>query len=129
MAKNESRPPAAATTEWLDEYKEMVGRLQALSRVAVRQFLGTRPSAAPPLEYLVGRETVLNLSQVQLQVLLTLVAQKLGIPREDFLRVSREELAKQVTLMEEQLCVTGWDHGNPIFDLPAYRERTKLWPG
>jgi len=115
---------------YLANYKEMVKKLRVLSKVAVRQFLGTRRADDDPrLEYMTDLEAFKNLANVHLEVLMELTIKKLGITRKDSLKVHGDQLAAQLKTMEQDLCVTGWDEkGSPIFDLAAYRERTKLWP-
>jgi len=114
---------------YVANYKEMVKKLRGLSRVSVRQFLGTRADTDPHVEYLTDRDTFENLANVHLQVLMELTIKKLGISKEDYLKVQIDQLAIQIQAMEKDLCVTGWDaSGNPIFNLVAYRERTKTWP-
>jgi len=117
------------TEAYMGEYMAMVRKLQVLSRMACRQLLGIRPDGDPRLEYLAGLETFKNMANAQLEVVMELVIRKLGISKEDFLKLQREKLASQIKAMEEDLCVTGWDkQGNPLFDLPRYVERTKSWP-
>lgn len=114
---------------YVANYKEMVKKLQVLSRVAVRQFLGTRPDGDPRLEYMANIEAFVNLANVQLEVLLGLTVQKLGIPREDYLKAQTTSITTQIQTMEKDLAVKSWDQsGNPVFDLQAYLERTALWP-
>ena len=114
---------------YLANYKEMVKKLRVLSKVAVRQFLGTRADGDPRLEYMTDLEAFKNLANVHLEVLVELTIKKLGITREDYLKVHGDQLAAQLKTMEQDLAVKSWDEsGNPIFDLATYRERTKLWP-
>lgn len=114
---------------YLANYKEMVKKLRVLSKVAIRQFLGTRADGDPRLEYMTDLEAFKNLANVHLEVLMELTIKKLGITREDYLKVHGDQLAAQLKTMEQDLCVTGWDSaGNPTFDLKAMAERTRLWP-
>ena len=115
--------------KYVESYRKMVEKLNTLSRIAVKQFLGSRPADDPRVVYLAGMETFRNLANAQLEVLVRLATEKLGVKREEFLQMSNEEMDKQVKAMEEDLRVTGWDNaGQPIFDLQAYRERTIGWP-
>jgi hypothetical protein len=112
--------------DFLENYRSQVNRLQVLSRLAIRQFLGTRPDGDPRVDYLANLDAFKNLANVHLEVMMELVIKK---SKDDFLKLQGEHLAMQVKAMEQDLCVTGWDNlGNPIFDLPRYMERTKLWP-
>ena len=114
---------------YVANYKEMVKKLRVLSKVAVRQFLGTRADGDPRLEYMTDLEAFKNLANVHLEVLMELTIKKLGITKEDYLKAHVRFLNAQIQTMEKDLAVTGWDEkGSPIFDLAAYRERTKLWP-
>lgn len=130
MAKRKQEAKQDKEAErYLADYKGMVRQLTILSRIAARQLLGTRADEDPRLEYVAALESFKNLSNVQTSVLIRLVTEKLGVKREEFLELSREELAKQIEAMEQDLCVTGWDSsGNPVFNLQAYRERTAGWP-
>ncbi len=115
--------------DYLENYRNMVTRLHALSRLAVRQLIGTRASDDPQAEYVTGLEAFKNLANVHLEVLMELTIKKLGISKDDFLKLQGEQLANQIAAMEQDLCVTGWDgNGNPIFDLAKYAERTARWP-
>jgi len=114
---------------FMTNYKEMVRKLRVLSKFAVRQFLGTRVDDDPRLEYLTDIEAFKNLANVHLEVMMALTIKKLGLSKEDYLKAHGDQLAEQLKTIEQDLCITGWDDkDNPIFDLPAYRERTKLWP-
>ncbi len=113
----------------LETYKAMVGKVHALSKVSVRQFLGSRDEGDPRVEYLTDLEAFKHLANVHLEVIMDLCIKKLGITKEEFLKSQSELISSQVESMEKDLCVTGWDQqGNPLFDLPKYAERTKLWP-
>lgn len=115
--------------QYLENYGEMVRKVQVLSRLGIRQFIGTRPDGDPRAVYLTGLETFRNLANVHLEVITALAIKKLGVSRDDFLKLQAEELANQVKVMEEDLAVKSWDQaGNPIFDLPAYMKRTIGWP-
>lgn len=114
---------------YVANYKEMVKKLRVLSKVAVRQFLGTRADGDPRLEYMTNMEAFMNLAYVHLEVLMEMTIKKLGITKEDYLKAHGDQLATQIQTMEKDLAVEGWDEkGNPIFDLPRYAERTKSWP-
>lgn len=116
--------------KYVKSYREMLKKLSTMSQVAVRQFLGSRPADDPRVVYLAGLETFRNVANAQMEVLVRLATEKLGVKREEFLQMSSEEMEKQVKAMEEDLRVSGWDgDGNPLFeDLQAYRERTIGWP-
>jgi hypothetical protein len=115
--------------DYLENYRNLVQRLHTLSRLSVRQLMGTRPTGDPQTDYMTGLEAFKNLANVHLEVLMELTIKKLGMSKEDFLKLQAEQLAGQITAMEQDLCVTGWDgNGNPIFDLAKYAERTALWP-
>lgn len=115
--------------DYLENYRNMVQRLQVLSRLAVRQLIGTRANDDPQAEYVAGLEAFKNLANVHLEVIMELAIKKLGISKDDFLKLQGEQLANQIKAMEQDLCVTGWDdNGNPIFDLVAYAKRTVRWP-
>ena len=110
-------------------YKLQVLKLTVLSKVAVRQFMGTRPDGDPRVEYLTNMETFKNLSNVYLEVMMDLISTKLGIPKEAVLKAYHDQLAVHIETLEKDLCVTSYDpQGNPVFDLPSYREMTKEWP-
>jgi len=115
--------------QYLEQYRGMVRKLQVLSQVATRQLMGSRSEGDPQAEYLTALEAFKNMANAQLDMLIRL-AVELGVARERMLEVQSEELQKQVTAMEQDLCVTGWNaDGHPVFDLQAYRERTAGWPG
>jgi len=114
---------------YLENYKDMVKKLSILSRVAIRQFLGSRPDSDPRVDYMMEFETFKNLANAQISALTRVVTEKLKVKRDDFLAINKEELEKQVKAMEKDLCVTGWTtEGQPNFNLQAYRERTAGWP-
>ncbi|KKN16226.1 hypothetical protein LCGC14_0978190 [marine sediment metagenome] len=113
----------------MDEYRAQAAKLQALSRLAVRQFLGTRPEGDPRVDYLAGLEAFRNMASAQLAALTMIVTAMLGDNVETLRKASLAELQGQIESMEKDLAVTGWDgEGNPLFDLPASRELTKGWP-
>ena len=110
-------------------YKEMTRKVGVLSRISVRQLLGTRPEADSRTEYMTGLAMKTSLAVVQTEVLLELALTKLGVTREDFLKAMMEKMAETVKDLEEDLCVTSWDQaGNPIFDLEKYAQRSATWP-
>jgi hypothetical protein len=110
-------------------YKEMTRKVGVLSRITVRQLLGTRPETDPRTEYMTTLEMRVIMSGMQQEVLLELAITKLGLSRDDFLKAMTEKMQETVKAFEDDLCVQDWDDaGNPIFDLAKYAERTKLWP-
>lgn len=110
-------------------YKEMTRKVGVLSRISVRQLLGTRSEADSRTEYMTTLEMRVNMSLMQIEALLELAISKLGVSRDDFLKAMTDKMKETVKTLEEDFCVTSWDDtGNPIFDLAKYAERTKLWP-
>ncbi len=115
--------------KYLDNFQEMARKLAVMSQIACRQFLGSRPDKDPRLLYLGNMEAFKNLATVQLEVIMELTVGKLGISKEEYMKVHGEHLASRLSEMEKDLCITSWSpEGNPIFDLPAYAEATKSWP-
>ncbi len=114
----------------LDEYRELLRKLTIMSQVAVGQFLGgSRPAEDPRVEYIRGLEAFKNVANAQISAFFRLATENLGVPSEEFIRVSCEELETQVKEMMEDFRITGWDDdGNPVFDLQSFRERTAGWP-
>ena len=114
---------------YLENYETMVRRLHTLSRISVRQFLGTRPEGDPRVDYLTGLEGFKNLANAQLSGVVRVLTMMLGNKKQEFLDIQAEELTKHIKSMEEDLAVSGWDaQGNPTFDLQAFRQRTATWP-
>ncbi|KKK52543.1 hypothetical protein LCGC14_3103860 [marine sediment metagenome] len=112
-----------------DEYRAWAAKLETLSRLAVRQFLGTRPEGDPRVDYLAGLEAFKNVATAQIAALTMIVTTLLGDNVETLRKAGLAELQGQIESMEKDLAVTGWDgDGNPLFDLPASRELTKGWP-
>jgi hypothetical protein len=113
----------------LEEYRNMVKKLRALSKISVRQFLGSRADGDPRVEYLTEIEAFKNLANVYFEVIMGLTFTKLGVSKEEYLKINCEQLSNQLKTMEQDLCITGWDQqGNPLFDLVRYAERTSNWP-
>lgn len=113
----------------LENYRDMVGKLRCLSKISVRQFLGSRAEGDPRVDYLTDLEAFKNLANVHLEVIMELIIHKLGVTKEEFLKAQSDHVTKQVEFMEKDLCVTGWDQQrNPLFDLARYAERTAKWP-
>lgn len=113
-----------AAEGYLEEFRDMLRKVDILSQVETRQLMGTRPEGDSRVEYLTALESFKNLANVQLQVLI-----RLAMGNKDFLAIFAEELGEQVEHMESDLCVAGWDaSGNPVFDLQEYRKRTAGWP-
>lgn len=114
---------------YVDNWQVKVKRVLILSQEGGRQFLGTRDEGDPRVEYLTGLEAARNLAQVQIACLLRLVTEKLGVSQEDLRTVMAEEMEKQLTTMEEELGVIGWNQdGTMRLDLQAHAEKTKGWP-
>lgn len=113
----------------LADYRERAGKLGRMSHVQVRQLMGTQEPGDPRVEYLAGNQFYINLANTQLASLLRVVTDVLHIDPGKFMAIQAEELDKQISLLEEDLCITGWSsEGEPIFDLQAHRERTEGWP-
>lgn len=114
---------------YLENYEKMVRKLHLLSRIYIRQFLGTRPEGDPRVDYLTGLEGFKNLANAQLSGVVRILTMMLGGKKQEFLDILEEELGKQIKAMEEDLAVTSWDaQGNPTFDLQVFRQRTATWP-
>lgn len=129
MAKGDKATRQKKVDEYMANYGEMTKKLFILSRMNVRQFLGTRPDGDPRVEYLTQMEAFKNLSNVQLSVLLDAVSNMFGTKGGEFLKRFEEALSQQITSMEESLAVTGWNEdGTPILDLQAHLEKTQSWP-
>ena len=129
MKKTQTAAEKKKSEQYMANYKELIGKLHTLSRMSVRQFLGTRQEGDPRVDYLTGLESFKNLANVQLSVLLRLATEKLGVKKEDFLAMSEDELKQQIASMAESLAVTGWNEdGTPILDLQAHLEKTASWP-
>ena len=112
-----------------DEYRALAAKLETLSRLAVRQFLGTRSEGDPRVDYLAGLEGAKNMLIAQVAALTSMVTAMLGDSVETFRGAGLAELQGQVESMEKELSVTGWDgEGNPLFDLKASFTQTKDWP-
>lgn len=112
--------------EELVEYQRLVARVQALSRVQVRQFLGTRPEDDPRLVYLAQRECYLTLLIFQVQALTELLAPE---TRQKFMTAMLKLVRKAVGDWGKDLGVKDWStDGQPIFELPVFREKTRGWP-
>lgn len=128
MSKKDTKGNKNSADDYLANYREQLVKLQQLSQMSVRQFLGSRPTDDPRYVYMTALETFKNLANVQIAVLLRLI-QKLGVSKEEFLSCSAEELENQVHQLESEFCVTGWDDGgSPVLDLQAYRQKTAAWP-
>jgi len=115
--------------EYMANYGEMTKKLLVLSRMNVRQFLGTRKEGDPRVEYLTQIEAFKNLTNVQLSTLLEVVSKMFGSKGGELLKVFEAALTQQVQAMEESLGVTGWkEDGMPTLDLQAHLENTQGWP-
>jgi len=129
MKKPQTAAQKKNSEQYMADYKEMVSKLHILSRMSVRQFLGTRVDGDPRVDYLTSLESFKNLANVQLSVLLRLATEKLGIKTEAFLALSKDELSQQLKSMEESLAVICWNKdGTPKLDLQAHLKNTQGWP-
>jgi hypothetical protein len=114
---------------YLDKYRDKLRRLRVLSGISTRQFLGTRPEGDPRLEFLTEMLMNQHLATVQFQVLLEAAIGRDSFTREEFLDLQEAKLNEQLASIEMDLCIDHWDEsGRPVFDLPKYTERTKIWP-
>lgn len=115
--------------EYTANYNEMINKIKVLSRMNVRQFLGTRQEGDPRVEYLNQMETDRNLANVQVSALLEVVSEMFGSKGGELLKVMKRTLSQQIKSMEESLAVTGWNEdGTPQLDLQAHLEKTANWP-
>lgn len=115
--------------EYMKHYRDLVAKLHEMSRMNVRQLMGTKAEGDPRVEYLTGLEAFRNVANVQIQVNSRLITDKLGVEREDFLALSQEIMEQQIKSMEEALAITGWkENGKPTLDLKRYGEKTRGWP-
>jgi hypothetical protein len=115
--------------EFMDEFQHLTRRIATLSKLAVRQFLGTREPEDPRVIYLVNLEAFKAMTDASLEALLELAIKKMGVTRQEFLQLAKQKLEGQLKTMETDLCVTGWDDaGNPLLDLLGFQEKTKGWP-
>lgn len=129
MSKAGEKAQKKKNEEYMENYKALVGKLYTLSRMNVRQFLGTREDGDPRVEYLTGLESFKNLANVQLQVLLGVVYAMVGERKPAVLKMMEEELGKQIESMQEALAVTGWkEDGSPVLDLQKHLANTVSWP-
>jgi hypothetical protein len=112
-----------------EDYRALAAKLETLSRLAVRQFLGTRPEGDPRVEYLAGLEAFKNMATAQLAALTSIVTDLLGEKVVKLQEVGLAELGRQIESMEKDLAVVGWDaEGHPRFDLKALAAQTGGWP-
>ena len=127
------KPQTAAQKKKIEKYtanyEEMVNKLKVLSRMNVRQFMGTREDGDPRVNYLTEMEASKNLANVHLSTLLEVVSQMFGSKGGELLKMMEQTLSQQIKSMEETLAVTGWNKdGTPKLDLQAHLERTQTWP-
>jgi len=118
---------------YLENYKAEAEKLYVLSRFATRQLLGERPADDPRVDYMAGLEAFKNLANAQLSGIIHLLNELMGDKEFRSLQgrlgeLLQRELSRQVKSMEEDLCVTDWKEGAPIFNLQALQERIKTWP-
>ena len=129
MKKGDAATQKKKVDEYMANYGEMTNRLFVLSRMNVRQFLGTRAEGDPRVLYLAQMEAFKNLADVQISTLLEVVSNMFGGKGGKFLKLFEETFSEQIASMEESLAVTGWNEdGTPILDLKAHLEKTKGWP-
>ena len=127
MAKKEEKQEKE--NEAKENYKKQIQHLYFLSRFNCRQFLGTRSEGDPRVEYLTALESFKNLANAQIAGVVRAVTMMLGDKKQEFLDIMAEELANQLKMMEDEVGITGWtDEGQPQFDLPVLREKTREWP-
>jgi hypothetical protein len=129
-AETKKKPePGPGLQELLNQYMEMARRIQALSRLSIREFLGTRADTDPRVHYLTEFEVFRNLANVNLSVMMELAIKALGLSQEDYLKIQNQKIAELLTDLQQNLGVTGWDaSGLPLLDLAKYAEWTKTWP-
>lgn len=129
-AEKQTTPePGAAGQQYLNEYMVMVNRLQVLSKLSVRKFLGTRADNDPRVEFLSDHELFKYLANVNIQVLMELFIKAAGMSREEYLKLQNNVISNQLAELQQFLGVTGWDaNEQPLLDLAKYAERTQLWP-
>lgn len=129
MAKKPTVEEKKKNEAYLENYKQLVERLYCLSRLNVRQFMGTREEGDPRVNYLVGLESFKNLANSQIAGIVRVLTMLLGDRKPEFLEIMAEELASQIKAMEGDVGVKEWaEDGTPRFDLPVLREKTKGWP-
>jgi hypothetical protein len=129
-AETKKAPPdPAELQDLLNGYMDMASKIQQLSRLSIREFLGTRPDNDPRVHYLSELETFRHLANVNLTVVMELTIKALGITQADYLKIQNQKLAELLTELQNNLGVTGWDEvGQPLLDLVKYSERTASWP-
>ena len=115
-----------------EDQKERLGlllKLQKLSQLAVREFMGVNSENDDPRVKLLDRlQMDMNHLTTQIAVLIT-ISMELEGEKQERGQLILEELEKQVEVMESDLAVTGWDlNNNPLLDLPRWEEITKSWP-
>ncbi|KKM87061.1 hypothetical protein LCGC14_1272640 [marine sediment metagenome] len=115
-----------------EDQKERLGlllKLQKLSQLAVREFMGVNSENDDPrVKFLARLQMAMNLLTTQVAVLIT-ISMELEGEKQERGQLILEELEKQVEVMESDLAVTGWDlNNNPLLDLPRWEEITKSWP-
>lgn len=129
MTKPRTTAQKKKIEEYMANYNKMFSRLHILSRMNVRQFLGTRQEGDSRVEYLTQMEAFKNLANVQLSTLLEVVSEMFGSKGGELLKVMEQALSQQIKSMEESLAVTGWNEdGTPQLDLKAHLEKTANWP-
>lgn len=136
MKRGEKATQKKKVEEYMANYNQMFNRLHILSRMNVRQFLGTRQEGDPRdpygparVEYLTQMEAFKNLANVQLSTLLEVVSEMFGSKGGELLKVMERTLSQQIKSIEESLAVTGWNEdGTPKLDLQAHLEKTANWP-
>lgn len=129
MNQNTPDPEKQKIDDYMANYGEMTKKVYILSKMNVRQFLGTRQEGDPRVEYLTQLEAFKNLANVQLSALIEVLTDMLGKKSGVLLRKFEQTLEQQVQSMEESLAVTGWmEDGTPMLDLQAHLGKTGGWP-
>ncbi len=111
-----------------ETYREKAQMLSKMSLVQVRQLMGNQSAGDPRVAYMADIQCYTNLANVQLASVLRVMKEILQVDPVKFMEIQNEELDKQIESIEEDLCITGWCQGEPMFDLAAYKLRTEGWP-
>ena len=128
MSKEKQTPKQKQYEDYMENYRTLVQQLQVLSGVNVREFMGNREDGDPRVHYLAGIEGFKNLANAQLSGIIRYLNESKGSKKPDLLSIMAEELSAHLKSMEEDLGVTGWNEGQPQFNLQILREKTKGWP-
>lgn len=114
--------------EVFEAYRVKAEKLGKMSQVQVRQLMGSLPPEDPRVACIADIQCYTSLANVQLASMLRVMREVLGVEPVVFMEIQNEELDKQIAEIEKDLCITAWSNGEPVFDLLAYKERTKGWP-